>query len=120
MSWVVLLVLIVFAVSATRRMQLVPSGIQNLAEFVVEILLGLAEQVAGSRARAFLPLIATLFLYILFANWLGILPGVGSWEYNGVVILRSANSDLSLTAAMAIIVFFAVQITGLRADPKAY
>jgi len=119
-SWFVLVALIVFAIVATRSMKTVPSGLQNLAEVIVEMLLSLAEQVAGSRARSFLPLVATLFLYILFANWIGILPGVGSWEYNGRVIFRSANSDLSLTAAMAIIVFFAVQFTGLRTNLKAY
>jgi F-type H+-transporting ATPase subunit a len=119
-SWVALLLVVVFAFFVTRSMKLVPSGIQNLGEMIIELLLGLSEQVAGSRARAFLPLVATLFLYILFANWIGIIPGVGSWNYDGHVIFRSPNSDLSLTAAMATIVFFAVQITGLRAGTRAY
>src|SRR5262249_40880506 len=113
-----------FGIASTRGMKLVPSGLQNVAEAIVEVLLGLAEQVAGSRARSYLPLIATLFLYILFANWLGILPGVGSWTYHAecaeVPWLRSPNSDLSLTAAMAIIVFFAVQFVGMRSNIKAY
>jgi F-type H+-transporting ATPase subunit a len=51
---------------------------------------------------------------------LGILPGVGSWTHDGKILFRAPNSDLSLTAAMAIIVFFAVQISGLRANVKAY
>jgi F-type H+-transporting ATPase subunit a len=126
LSWLTLLVLLIFGIVATRNMKLVPSGLQNVAEAIVELLLGLAEQVAGSRARSFLPLIATLFLYILFANWLGILPGVGSWTYHDRITnadvpwLRSPNSDLSLTAGMAIIVFFAVQIVGMRANIGAY
>src|SRR5215217_7769531 len=86
----------------------------------MELLLQLGEQVAGSRARSFLPLVATLFLYILFSNWIGILPGVGSFAVHEKAILRSSNSDLSITAAMAIIVFFWVQVSGIRADPKAY
>jgi F-type H+-transporting ATPase subunit a len=123
-SWFALLVLVVFGIASTRGMKLVPSGIQNLAEAMVELLLGLAEQVAGSRARSFLPLVATLFLYCLFANWLGILPGIGSWTFHrgeeNVPWLRSPNSDLSLTAAMAIIVFFMVQYIGLRSNAKQY
>jgi F-type H+-transporting ATPase subunit a len=123
-SWIALLALILFAIVSTRGMKMVPSGIQNVAEAIVEMLLSLAEQVAGSKARGFLPLVATLFLYILFANWIGILPGVGSWAIHTPegekIVFRSPNSDLSLTAAMAIIVFFAVQFTGMRSDIKSY
>lgn len=114
-SWIAALLVIVFAVLATRKMDAVPRGIQNVGEAVVEVLLTLCEQVAGSRARRFLPLVATLFLYILAANWMGVLPGVGS-----LPMLRSATSDLSITAGMALIVFLWVQWAGLRANPKAY
>ncbi len=114
-SWIAVVLLIIFAALATRHMRLVPTGLQNLAESLVEALLNMGEQAAGPAARRFLPLVATLFLYIWFANWLGILPGMGS-----IPALRSPNSDLSITAAMAIIVFVWVQVTGLRADPKAY
>ncbi|MEA2639534.1 MAG: F-type H+-transporting ATPase subunit a [Chloroflexota bacterium] len=123
-SWIVMLLLIGFGIAATRGMKLAPSGLQNAAETIIELLLGLAEQVAGSRARSFLPLVATLFLYIWFSNWFGILPGVGSFQ--GLVhgeeasVLRSPNSDLSLTAAMALIVFAWVQIAGLRANPVEF
>jgi F-type H+-transporting ATPase subunit a len=114
-SWIVIAVLVLWAFLSTRRMQLVPAGLQNIAEAIVEVLLGLGETVAGSRARTFLPLVATLFLFILFANWIGMFPGFGSTP-----MLRSPNSDLSITAAMALIVFFWVQVVGLRAGTKAY
>jgi F-type H+-transporting ATPase subunit a len=119
-SWIVVISLVLFAILATRRMEMVPRGIQNLAETIIEVLLGLGEQVAGARARSFLPLVATLFLFILFSNWIGILPGVGTFQIGGHAVFRSANSDLSITAAMAIIVFFWVQISGMRADLKTY
>ena len=115
MSWISIAFLIIFALAATRRMQLVPTGLQNVGEALIEMLLALGEQAAGQNARKFLPLVATLFLYIWFSNWLGILPGVGT-----IPLLRTANSDLSITAAMAILVFLWVQYTGLKADPKAY
>lgn len=114
-SWIALVVLVLLALLATRRMQLVPGGLQNVAEALIEMLLNLGEQAAGHNARRFLPLVATLFLYIWLANWIGILPGVGT-----IPLFRTANSDLSITAAMAILVFLWVQFTGLRADPKGY
>ena len=114
-SWIAIALLVAFALAATRRMQLVPSGLQNVAESLVELLLGLGEQAVGPNARRFLPLVATLFLYIWFANWLGILPGVGT-----IPVFRTANSDLSITAAMAILVFLWVQFIGLKSNPKGY
>jgi len=114
-SWITLLVLIGVALAATRDMKLVPGRLQNAAEAVIELLLALGEQAAGPNARRFLPLVATLFLSIWTSNWLGILPGVGT-----IPIFRSPNSDLSITAAMALIVFVWVQVTGLVASPKAY
>ncbi|HKP52452.1 MAG TPA: F0F1 ATP synthase subunit A [Chloroflexia bacterium] len=67
---------------ATRRMKLVPSGIQNFAEAIVELLLGITEGTAGRRVgRRIFPLIATLFIFILTANYAGLLPGVGTIGY---------------------------------------
>jgi F-type H+-transporting ATPase subunit a len=114
-SLVILFAIVVFVLLATRNMQLVPGRTQNVAESVVELVLALGEQAGGPNARRFLPLVATLFIYIWIANWMGILPGVGS-----IPLLRTPNSDLSMTAAMAIIVFFWVQLAGLQANPRAY
>jgi len=114
-SWIAVVVVILFALLVSRRMRLVPTGIQNFGEAIVELMLNMGEQAAGPAARRFLPLVLTLFLYIWFANWIGVLPGIGT-----ITAFRSPNSDLSITAAMAIIVFVWVQVTGLRADWKAY
>jgi F-type H+-transporting ATPase subunit a len=104
-------------------MTLIPSGLQNFAEFAVESMLMLCEQVAGAKARSFLPLVATLFFFILVANWMGILPFFGEtdWIHHHVPFtashdapLRSANSDLNIPAAMAAIVFLWVQVTRIR------
>ncbi len=114
-SWIAVALLMLLAVLATRKMQLVPSGFQNFAEAIVELLLTLGEQAAGPQARKFIPLVGSLFLYIWFANWLGILPGVGT-----IPLFRSPNSDLSMTFAMALIVFVWVQVTGLQSGPKEY
>lgn len=103
-AWLVMGVLVIASLVATRGMKLVPSGFQNFMEYVVEMLLGACERLAGRQGRQFLPFVATAFLFILVSNWMGLLPGYGETPW-----LRSANSDLNVTASMAIIVFFLVQ-----------
>jgi F-type H+-transporting ATPase subunit a len=124
-AWLACGVLIAFSLLATRNVQLIPGGLQNVAETIVEALLGLCEQVAGNRGRAFLPLVGTLFMFILVSNWMGILPlwVEFNWLHHGVPFtasheapLRSANSDLNVTAAMAVIVFLWVQVTRIRSS----
>lgn len=63
------------------RMQLIPSGLQNFMEAVIEYLYNLAESIAGQKAATFFPWAATLFLFILLSNYSGMLPGVGSIGY---------------------------------------
>jgi F-type H+-transporting ATPase subunit a len=75
---VVDIILILLAVSATRSMTLVPSGLQNLMEALIEYLYNLAESVTGKAAATYFPWAATLFLFILISNWSGLIPGVGS------------------------------------------
>jgi F-type H+-transporting ATPase subunit a len=110
-AWLTMAVLVVVALLATRRMSLVPRGLQNFMELVVELLLQVCEMTAGRRGRAFLPVVATAFLFIITANWMGLLPG-----YNYTPWLRSPNSDLNVTAAMALVVFFLVQGWALKAQ----
>ncbi|MEZ4734045.1 MAG: F0F1 ATP synthase subunit A [Caldilineaceae bacterium] len=75
---VVDLILILIAVSATRKMNLVPSGLQNAMEAIVEYLFGLAESVSGRAAITYFPWVATIFLFVVISNWSGLIPGVGS------------------------------------------
>ncbi len=102
-------VLTVLAVVSTRRMSLVPSGLQNFVEFAVESLFNLVESILGDerRTRMFFPWIASFFLYIIVANYMGLLPGVGTIGYYAghhfVPFFRSAASDLNMTLALAIL-----------------
>ncbi|MBI4299374.1 MAG: F0F1 ATP synthase subunit A [Chloroflexi bacterium] len=78
-TWVTILVLISVALLVRRRLSLVPRGLQNLVEVIFEAFLGLVESVAGAeKGRRFFPLVITIFLFIVTANWLGILPGFGT------------------------------------------
>jgi F-type H+-transporting ATPase subunit a len=106
-AWVVILILVLFVYFSTRNMRTIPSGAQNLWELIVELWVGVSEQTMGRRrGRRFMPLVATSFLFILFSNWFGTLPigylTIVNSEGQTVPILRSADSDLNVTAAMAI------------------
>jgi F-type H+-transporting ATPase subunit a len=118
-SWVVGLALILFARIATRDMKHVPDGAQNFLEWLVAALYDLLEGIIGPHlvARTFW-FFATIFIFILSANWLGLVPGVGTigWGHEGAhgfqvdqPLLRGANADLNMTLAMAV-VFFALWI----------
>jgi F-type H+-transporting ATPase subunit a len=115
----VVLFVSLLAIWLTRRMQLIPNGRQNFLEVIVEGLLGLIESAAGHRVgRIILPLIGTLFVYIVAANWFALLPGVGTILYHGehdVPLLRAPNSDYNMTFAMALLTIVIVQVAGFAA-----
>jgi F-type H+-transporting ATPase subunit a len=118
-SWFVALGLIIFAQVATRNMKPVPDGAQNFLEWLVEGLYKFLEGIIGVHlAKKTFWFFATIFIFILAGNWLGLIPGVGSigWGHetsHGFVIteplLRGANADVNMTFAMAL-VFFALWI----------
>jgi F-type H+-transporting ATPase subunit a len=128
-TWIVAAVLILFAQMATRKMAKVPSGAQNFLEWLVESVYGLLESIIGPHLvkRTFW-FFGTIFIFILAANWISLIPGVGTigWGHHtdhGFVIeqplFRGANADLNLTLAMALVFFacwivWAVQETGVR------
>src|SRR6516164_2904814 len=118
-SWIVALTLIIFVQFATRNMKPIPSGAQNLLEWLVEALYNIIEGIIGSRLtkRTFW-FFATIFIFILAANWMGLIPGVGTigWGHQTThgfkidhPLFRGANSDVNMTLAMAL-VFFALWI----------
>src|SRR5919204_2171864 len=118
-AWVVIAILVLFAYFSTRNMRMVPSGMQNLWEMIVELWVGVTEQTMGPRrARRFMPLVATAFLFILFSNWFGTLPigylVVRNDEGEMVPLLRSSNSDLNVTAAMAVLMIVLAEFFELR------
>ena len=92
------------------RMALVPRGVQNLVEVLAEAMLNLAEETIGERwGRTFFPFIATLFMFILTCNVMGLIPG-----------FTSATSNLNMTAAMALPVFFLYQSIGFKMHGLGY
>ena len=105
---VLVLVLTAFR-KATKNMQLVPSGFQNLFEALIELLYDNVEQIVGPKvAKQCFHLILTIFVYVLVANWFGLLPGVGTigWmNSDGYVVeplIRPATADLNMTLGIAL------------------
>lgn len=124
LSWTASIILIFFALSATKKMQLVPKGAQNVFETIVEFLFNMADGVIGNReiTKKYFPLLATLFLFVLTNNWLGALPGVGTIGFNElnaegehvlVPLLRPGNADLNNTLALAVISVLSIQFFGI-------
>jgi F-type H+-transporting ATPase subunit a len=71
-------ILIVLALAVGMRTKLVPTGIQNFFELIIEYFYGLSEQIAGKAARTYFPWVMTIFLFVIVSNWTGFFPGVGS------------------------------------------
>ena len=100
-------------------MNLVPDRLQAFIEWVVEMLLNFVESVAGrENARRFFPLTATIFLFVMFNAYLALLPIFGSTlhvevHHHEVHLLRSANTDLNLTLAVALVAVCFVEYWGM-------
>ena len=126
-SWIVTLLLIGLFYGATRRMAVVPRGLQNLMEAAVEALLNFVESVAGAtNARRFFPLIATIFLFVMFNAWIGLLPiypALGFLNDAGEMerhLLRPAGTDLNMPLALALVSFVFVEFWGFRLLKLSY
>ncbi len=125
-AWIVILILVLFAYFSTRNMRMIPSGVQNFWELVVELWAGVTEQTMGRRrGRRFMPLVATAFLFILFSNWIGTLPigyfTIKNAEGQDIPIFRSSDSDLNVTASMAIVIIILCEVFEFRSlGPVGY
>lgn len=85
-------ILILLTLSVYFSIKMVPSGIQNLFEMIIEYFYGLSEQVAGKAARTYFPWVMTIFLFVILSNWIGIIPGVGSMGWNQVYTEEQATT----------------------------
>ncbi len=123
MSWVTVILLVIAFISLGKRMKIIPSGLQNIFEMLLEQAFTLADTVTGSRKKSetFLPIVLALFLFILVNNWLGLLPGVGTVgfvEAEGarrtfVPLLRGATADINTTLAISLFSVVASHLFGV-------
>lgn len=128
-TWIVAAGIIICAQLATRKITPVPKGLQNFWEWLVESLYNFLENMIGrDLVKKTFWFFATIFIFILFLNWFGLLPGVGTvgWGHHDAAggfhitrpLLRGANANLNLTFAMASVFFvcwivWAVQANGI-------
>jgi F-type H+-transporting ATPase subunit a len=126
-TWIVAAAIIVTAQLATRKIMPVPAGLQNFWEWLVESLHDFLESIIGrDLVRRTFWFFATIFIFILFVNWFGLIPGVGTigwghYETNGAFridrpLLRGGNADLNMTAAMAMMFFVCWLIWAIQAN----
>ncbi|MSR77057.1 MAG: ATP synthase F0 subunit A [Candidatus Omnitrophica bacterium] len=102
-SLVAISLLGMLALGGAKANRLIPEGVQNLFEAIVEGITGFVTGILGEQGEKHVPFLGTLFLYILFMNWIGLVP-----------LMKSPTSAWSTTIAVGLITMFYVQITGIR------
>jgi len=102
-SWFVILLLIVFAVLATRKIEMIPTKAQNFFEIVISGMEEFMVDVTGEEGRWFFPVIATIFIYIATCNLLGLVPG-----------FYPPTASINTTAACAVPVFLFTHFIGIK------
>ncbi|MFP6903235.1 MAG: F0F1 ATP synthase subunit A [Verrucomicrobiia bacterium] len=108
-TMIVALGIIIVAQLATRKVQLIPSGLQNFVEYLVEELYGFFESIVGPQmVKQTFWFFGTIFIFILFSNWFGLIPGMGTMGWGmdehghfAQPLMRGVNADLNMTLAMA-------------------
>lgn len=114
--------LIGLSLTIYKKISIVPNKLQNIAEAVIEPFYDLTYSIAGTRAVQIFPFFMTFFLFILFANWSGLLPGVGTLGFFRVdedkkvlvPLIRAATSDVNTTLGLALVSAVATHILSLR------
>ena len=125
-AWITSLLLILLFVFGAAKPKLVPKGLQNFCEMILETLLGFTESVAGQKwGRKLFPMIVTIFLFVLTNAWLALLPiypALGLLDHGEIKIhlLRSAATDMNMPLALALCSFVFIEFWGFRALGLSY
>jgi len=115
MTWITVALLLIFAFVVRKQLKMIPGRLQSAVEMLFQGILDYMSETLENEAlaRRFFPLIMTIFLFVLLANELAFIPGVGSVLYGDIPFLRAPAADLNMTLALAIIAFFTIEITGI-------
>ncbi len=120
--------LIMMGMAIGKSVLKTPSRFRAIVEEMFIFIMDLAQSIGGKYAGKFVPLVLTLFFFILVSNWLGLLPGFGSivlekvvhGEHESVPLLRGATADLNTTLALALVSVFSIQFFGVQKLKLAY
>ena len=111
LMWAICLVLVVVSAVATRRLRERPGRLQNVLETGIEYLDGFFTGLLGKRAaRKYFYFLGSLFIFIIFSNYSGLIPGVGLTPY-----FKAPTSSLSVTVGLGLLAFVFLQLASLRA-----
>ena len=125
-AWVASVLLVIMFLLGTRKARMVPGRFQNFCEIIVEALLNFVEAVVGKgKGRLLFPIIATIFLFVVFNAWIGLLPiypSLGFIEHGEIEVhlLRPAGTDINMPLALALVSFVFVEFLGLRTLGLSY
>jgi F-type H+-transporting ATPase subunit a len=108
-TWLIMLLLMVLAIAATRGMKIYPNKVQSFMEVIVSGVKNLLLDTMGPHGMMFFPLIATLALFILTSNLIGLIPG-----------FESPTANMNTNAAMAIVVFVLTHVMGIKIHGLKY
>jgi F-type H+-transporting ATPase subunit a len=102
-TWLVIVLLLVLSLLATKSLKSIPCGLQNFMEVVIGGIENMIVDTMGEHGRPFFPLVATLAIFILVSNLIGLVPG-----------FFPPTANINTTAACAVIVFFSTHVVGIK------
>lgn len=134
-TYVVMVLLIFGSFLISRNLSLVPGKVQSVAEIVIGGLYEFFTSVTGKHIREFFPLLASIFIFVIVSNWIGLLPGIGTIGFfheetvlspsqsidveqrtveSFLPLFRAPTADLNTTIALALVAVFAIQYYGFK------
>lgn len=114
--WIMLFVVTLISLIVKRNLKERPGKFQNIIETGVEYLDNFFTDILGKKkARKYFTFLASLFVFIIFSNYSGMFPGVGLTDY-----VKAPTACLSVTAALGVVTFFFLQISGIKHNAKHY
>ncbi len=125
---VVSLLIIAISLILSKKLTIIPKGFQNIFEYALEAVLNLVDSVTGDKeqTKKFFPFVATIFIFVIISNWIGLIPALipggslGVYQvHHGEEILvpfvRSSSADLNTTLALALVAVITAQFMGIAA-----
>src|SRR3989338_1060198 len=127
-TWIVMLFLIILSLAVRAGLKERPGTLQVFAEGLVGGIYGFFQTILGTNTSKFFPLVGSIFIFLIFINWAGLLPGVGSiglerihgGEKEFIPLFRAGSADLNTSLALALISMITIQMVGIKALGVAY
>ena len=117
-TWLVMIFLILLSMITYSKLTLIPGYLQLVMEMLIGGLHSLFKEILEDKVDKYFPYLITIFIFIIFLNWSGILPGVGTIgiyveEEEFIPFFRAGTADLNMTFALALLTVIYVQYAGI-------